>query len=78
MANRGPARFPPGWEGLIRSDEGGALRNKQQITLRIDSDVLEFFKNSSQRYQTRINSVLRAYVNALRRQKQKAQIRKAS
>ena len=35
---------------------------KQQITLRIDADVLEFFKHTGRRYQTRINAVLRAYV----------------
>ena len=37
---------------------------KQQITLRIDSDVLDFFKHTGERYQTRINAVLRAYVQA--------------
>ena len=38
--------------------------NKQQITLRLDSDVLDFFKNTGARYQTRINAVLRAFVEA--------------
>lgn len=38
--------------------------NKKQITLRIDADVLDFFKHSGKRYHTRINAVLRAYVNA--------------
>jgi uncharacterized protein (DUF4415 family) len=37
---------------------------KKQITLRIDADVLDFFKHSGKRYQTRINAVLRAYVDA--------------
>lgn len=37
---------------------------KKQITLRIDADVLEFFKQTGNRYQTRINSVLRTYVKA--------------
>ena len=37
---------------------------KQQITLRIDAEVLEFFKHSGRRYQSRINAVLRAYVEA--------------
>ena len=37
---------------------------KKQITLRIDSDVVDFFKDTGKRYQTRINAVLRAYVNA--------------
>lgn len=37
---------------------------KKQITLRIDADVIDFFKHTGRRYQTRINSVLRAYVDA--------------
>ncbi|MBS0412818.1 MAG: BrnA antitoxin family protein [Proteobacteria bacterium] len=37
---------------------------KQQITLRLDAEVLEFFKSTGQRYQTRINAVLRSYVEA--------------
>ena len=37
---------------------------KQQITLRIDADVLDFFKHGGNRYQTRINAVLRSYVSA--------------
>lgn len=39
-------------------------RTKQQITLRLDADILDFFKDTGSRYQTRINSVLRAYVDA--------------
>lgn len=37
---------------------------KQQITLRIDTEVLEFFKHTGKRYQSRINAVLRSYVEA--------------
>lgn len=37
---------------------------KKQITLRIDSDVIEYFRGTGSRYQTRINAVLRAYVEA--------------
>jgi len=40
--------------------------NKQQITLRVDSDVLRFFKSTGKRYQSRINAALREYVNAHR------------
>jgi len=39
-------------------------RNKQQITLRIDADVLDFFRHTGARYQSRINAVLRSYVEA--------------
>lgn len=37
---------------------------KQQITLRIDAEVLAFFKHTGARYQSRMNAVLRAYVEA--------------
>lgn len=37
---------------------------KQQITLRIDAEVLDFFKHTGKRYQSRINAVLRSYVQA--------------
>lgn len=37
---------------------------KKLISLRLDEDVIEFFKHSGARYQTRINAVLRSYVNA--------------
>ncbi|MFZ2855677.1 MAG: BrnA antitoxin family protein [Rhodocyclaceae bacterium] len=37
---------------------------KRQVTLRIDPDIVDFFKASGQGYQTRINAVLRSYVKA--------------
>lgn len=37
---------------------------KQQITLRLDAEVLDFFKQTGKRYQSRINAVLRSYVEA--------------
>ena len=40
--------------------------NKQQITLRLDAEVLAFFKSTGKRYQTRINAVLREYMLAHR------------
>lgn len=39
-------------------------QTKQQITLRIDAEVLAFFKNTGKRYQSRMNAVLRSYVEA--------------
>ena len=36
--------------------------NKERITLRVDRDILEYFRRGGQGYQTRINAVLRAYV----------------
>ena len=37
---------------------------KQQITLRLDAEVLAFFKGTGKRYQSRMNAVLRSYVEA--------------
>jgi uncharacterized protein (DUF4415 family) len=37
---------------------------KTQVTLRIDSDVLEWFKSQGRGYQTQINQLLRAYMEA--------------
>jgi uncharacterized protein (DUF4415 family) len=36
---------------------------KPSITIRLDPDVLEWFKNQGRGYQTRINAVLRKYVD---------------
>jgi len=38
---------------------------KEQITLRLDASILGFFKEQGKGYQTRINAVLRAYVDAM-------------
>ena len=37
---------------------------KSQLTLRLDQDVLEWFRKQWQGYQTQINALLRAYMNA--------------
>jgi len=37
---------------------------KKQITLRLDADVVAWFKASGRGYQTRMNAILRAYMNA--------------
>jgi len=37
---------------------------KTQVTLRIDEDVLSWFKKQGSGYQTRINSLLKAYKEA--------------
>ena len=40
---------------------------KQQITLRLDPDVLAFFRKHGRGYQTTINAVLRKYMEARER-----------
>jgi uncharacterized protein (DUF4415 family) len=37
---------------------------KQQITIRVDADVLKWFRAQGEGYQTRINALLRAYMEA--------------
>ena len=40
---------------------------KKPITLRLDADVLDWFKSTGRGYQTRMNNVLRAYVESRKR-----------
>ncbi|KAA5803401.1 BrnA antitoxin family protein [Alkalicaulis satelles] len=40
---------------------------KQQVTVRLDRDVLAFFKQGGRGYQTRINAALRAYMEAAKK-----------
>ena len=44
--------------------EAVLLPGKQQVTLRLDRDVLRYFKSRGKGYQTAINAVLRRYVEA--------------
>ena len=37
---------------------------KRQVTLRVDGDVLDWFRSQGKGYQTRINALLRAYMEA--------------
>ncbi len=39
-------------------------KRKKQISLRIDNDVVDFFQSFGRGYQTRMNAVLRAYMEA--------------
>ncbi len=40
---------------------------KQAISIRLDRDIVEFFKRTGPGYQTKINAVLRSYVQHERR-----------
>jgi uncharacterized protein (DUF4415 family) len=40
------------------------VARKAQITLRVDADVLEWFREKGAGYQSRMNAVLRAYKQA--------------
>ena len=38
------------------------IRKKKPITIRIDDDVLDWFKTLGKGYQTRMNAILRTYM----------------
>ncbi len=40
---------------------------KERITLRVDKEIVDYFRQSGHGYQTRMNAVLRAYMEAQRR-----------
>jgi uncharacterized protein (DUF4415 family) len=40
------------------------MSRKAQLTLRVDSDVLDWYRKQGQGYQTKINALLRAYMDA--------------
>jgi uncharacterized protein (DUF4415 family) len=40
------------------------VSSKTSISLRVDADVLDWFKSQGRGYQTRINAVLRAFKDA--------------
>ncbi len=40
---------------------------KQQVTLRIDADLLAWFRSQGGKYQSRINAALREYMDAHRK-----------
>lgn len=45
----------------------GMPARKQDIHIRLDADVLDWFRGTGKGYQTRINSVLRTFVESRRR-----------
>lgn len=66
-AEDGP--LPEGWEDTV---EVGLPRGKQDVHIRLDADVLDWFRAAGPGYQTRINTVLRAFVAARRGERRHA------
>lgn len=56
-----PLQTGVGWRRIA---ELVPAENKQQITLRLDADLIAFFRSTGRRYQSRINAALREYVSA--------------
>ena len=59
-------RDDPDWAGFEEIDWSKAVvvypQPKQAMSIRLDQDVLDFFKATGKGYQTRINAVLRHYM----------------
>lgn len=54
---------------FLRAAREGKLATppaKKPISIKLDEDVLDYFKSEGGRYQTHINAVLRAYMQAQR------------
>ncbi len=41
---------------------GGQHENKRQVTMRFDADILDYFKAQGRGWQSRMNTVLRAFI----------------
>jgi len=52
--------------GIVRRGLKPVIR-KKQLTLRVDGDVVEWYQRQGPGYQTRINALLRAYMEEHRR-----------
>jgi len=53
-------------EDFFREAKLRMPKGKQLVSLRVDSDVLDWFRRQGKGYQTRINAILRAYVQGHR------------
>lgn len=51
---------------------------KQAISLRLDADVIAWFRTTGPRYQTRMNAVLRSYVEQMAQPRGTRRAKKAS
>lgn len=59
--------IPPLDESFFAQAELRMPRTKPAITIRLDPDVLDWFKAQGKGYQTRINAVLRMYMEGQKR-----------
>ena len=64
LADKDEGRLAPDWESTVMV---GLPPTKQDIHIRLDGDILDWFRERGRGYQTRINAVLRAFVQMRRR-----------
>jgi len=61
LADEEDGPLPEGWEATVID---GLPPLKKPVHIRLDADILAWFRAQGPRYQTRINAVLRAYVQS--------------
>lgn len=65
LAEEDDGTLPEGWESTV---EIGVPQRRHPVHIRLDPEVLRWFKAHGPGYQTRINAVLRAFVQARQRE----------
>ncbi len=58
--------IPPLDEEFFKNATLWMPSSKKSVSLRLDSDLLDWFKGQGKGYQTRINAVLRVYMRAMK------------
>ena len=66
LADKDEGPLAAGWESTVMV---GLPPAKQDIHIRLDGDILDWFRARGRGYQTRINAVLRAFVQSRQRVK---------
>ncbi len=64
FTNDAPSTSPEDWANAIAHHGLPIPSRKTQIALRVDDDVLAWFKSQGPGYQTRMNAVLKAFRDA--------------
>jgi uncharacterized protein (DUF4415 family) len=57
-----PEMTPEMFARAVRMRNFKVMPRKKQLTLRVDGDVVDWYKKQGKGYQTRINALLRAYM----------------
>lgn len=58
--------IPPMDEAFFKNATLRMPTSKKSVSLRLDADILDWFREQGRGYQTKINAVLRVYMRAMR------------
>jgi len=58
--------IPPLDESFFKKATVRMPQSKKAVSLRLDSDLLDWFKEQGKGYQTKINAILRVYMQAMK------------